>query len=582
MPSSPEEKPPAKPLGKPCPKKILDLVDLCTVLLSLGLLAAGVCVITPKLSIAWRLGFDHQIIVIGLLLSAMNLCLKRIAPSLFLAIEYRLLDSRLQNYDAILRNTIWLSMTSFYWRFVIIILLCLPIGLGAAYKRFTGGQSSSTIITDFPRNYSITPPPLQFYSRMNNSVYFMIDAIAPFMLAAGNDSVSPNSTDSPNSTVSLPAPYGYNVLLLDDSTAAALDMPTPDYVQSIQQNLTKNEMWTLSASVGGTVAMHNTLTNSTRNNDSYWQDIYDWSWRDVGDGGLTTFNTFDNGYDIGFVSGQPNFITGAYCFLGTYLPPVNSTSTNRVNFTTNATTAESLAFRQTALMFNVRRIQCNGVWRINSTSIELIGGNCTGDPIDQSILLPTNTTQVAPYPLDALPVLTHILDIYTGDGLKSPWLLPAYATSVAVTYWARLAFLIPFGGIGVGDETVNYPATMEKIVSTRSTLDATRPLYVVLAFQPVLTLLFFLFAMVFHSSPFSKGFGMVAVLSGIRSKNLGILGGAALSGKTKKPITLSIEVENVMDQVASPDGSSKQRIRYSVLTQPPRKREYLAKGEIYS
>lgn len=63
----------------------------------------------------------------------------------------------------------------------------------------------------------------------------MIDAIAPFMLAAGNDSVSPNSTDSPNSTVSLPAPYGYNVLLLDDSSAASLDMPTPDYVKSIQQ-----------------------------------------------------------------------------------------------------------------------------------------------------------------------------------------------------------------------------------------------------------------------------------------------------------------------------------------------------------
>ena len=86
----------------------------------------------------------------------------------------------------------------------------------------------------------------------------------------------------------------------------------------------------------------------------------------------------------------------------------------------------------------------------------------------------------------------------------------------------------------------------------------------------------------FHSSPFSKGFGMVTVLSGIRSKNLGIIRGAALSGETEKPITLAIEVENVMDQVASPDGSSKKRIRYSVLEQPPRKRESLAKGEIYS
>ena len=497
------------------------------------------------------LGYDHQLIIIGLLLGAMNLCLRRIAPAMFLIIEHHFRGSRLQNYDAILRNTILLSQTSFFWQMNIFILLCLPIGLSVAYKKFTGGQSSSIITTDFPGNYSITTPPLQAYSRMNNSVHFMIDAIAPFMIAAGDDAVSPNSTDSPNSTVSLPAPYGYNILLLNDSSAASLDMPTPDYGISIQQNLTKNETWALSASVGGTVAKQATLTHNTRDNDSYWQEVFDWSNSTAGDGGLVTFNTFDHSYRIGFVTGQPNNVTGAPCYLGAY----QNGSTRLGDTWTRATAKESLLFRKTALMFNVRRMQCHGMWRINSTNIELTGGDCTNDLIDQNVLLSQTdsngnfTNGNAPFTLNVLPVLVHILDIYTGGGLVSPWRIPAYAVSVATAYWARLAFLIPLGTFGAGDNSVNYPAKMEHITSMRNTMDATWPLYVVLAIQPGLIVLFFLFAMMFSSSPISKGFGMVAVLSGIDPDKLYIIRGATLSGKTEEPISLGIRVIEAMEGV---------------------------------
>ncbi|KAM0795617.1 hypothetical protein BDR22DRAFT_813333 [Usnea florida] len=565
-------------LGKSGRKKMMDRIDGLAVLASLVLLALAVLVITPKLSWAWYLGYDHQLIVIGLLLGAMNLCLRRIAPAVFLIIEHHFRGSRLQNYDAILRNTILLSQTSFMWRIVMFLLLCLPIGLSVAYKKFTGGQSSSIITTDFPGNYSITTPPLQAYSRMNNSVYFMIDAIAPFMIAAGNDAVSPNSTDSPNSTVSLPAPYGYNILLLDGTSAASLDMPNPEYVLSIQQNLTKNEIWTISASVGGTVAMQATLTDDTRDNDTYWQDIFNWSNKTAGDGGLTTFNTFDHSYDIGFVTGQPNSVTGAPCYLGAY----QNGSTRLEALWMDATAKESLLFRQTALMFNVRRMQCYSIWQINSTNIKLVGGNCTDDSIDQTVLLtqtdpngnPTNGN--APLTMDVLPVLVHILEIYTGGGLASPWRIPAYAVSVATAYWARLAFLIPIGGVAAGADSVNYPAKMEHITSTRNTMDATWPLYIVLAFQPLLIVLFFLFTMMFSSSPIGKGFGMVAVLSGIDADKLHIIKGATLSGETKEPISLGIAVVEATEGEAD-----NPRIQYR-LNDLPNDEAFVRPGYQYS
>jgi hypothetical protein len=49
-----------------------------------------------------------------------------------------------------------------------------------------------------------------------------------------------------------------------------------------------------------------------------------------------------------------------------------------------------------------------------------------------------------------------------------------------------------------------YPATGQLILSTTSTLDANRLLYVVLCLQPVLTLLMFLLALRFHSTPMQK------------------------------------------------------------------------------
>lgn len=551
-------------IGKASPKHALDNLLLGAVLCSLACLALSICVVLPELPLAWYLGYDDQIVIIGFLLSAMNLCMKNVLQRMLLILEHRCGRSMLQNYDAILRNTILLSKTAFLWRVIIAFFIVLPIGLSVAYKKSTGGLSNKTINSDYPGNYSLTPPPLGGYSRMNNSVYFMTDAIAPFMLAARSDVVKPDLS-------AVPLAYGYNILLLGQSSAASLDMPANDYILSIRSNLTKDEAWYLTASVQAIVATQDTSIETRRDDDDFWQAVFDWNYSPTGDGGFTSWNTFNHGYRIGLTTGKPTLSDGAPCFLGAY-----QGSTARLSFTANATAPESLAFRNTSLMFNVRREQCTGTWRVNSTSIELQSGSCTtNSPIAQNILVSTDGADAgarAPYTLDALPVLGHTLDIYTGDGIKSPWRLPAYATSVATMYWARLAFEIGNGAIGGGDDTINYPAVAEHVTSTRPTLDTKWYLYLVLAIQPGLVLLAFTGVTFFYSSPFTSGFGMVAILSGIDREDDGLdsVKGAALSGELKKRVTLGIKTSSdgakgYLRYTINPDSKGKARVKMGTV-----------------
>ena len=157
-------------LGMPCSKPVFNVVDICTLLCTLACLVASICVVTPKLNFAWRLKFDVQIVIIGFLLSVMNQCFRRIAPMVFLILEARWGRSSLQNYDAILRNSLSISQTNLLWKIIILTLIILPLGLSAAYKSFTGGHSSVIITSSFPRRYGLTIPPLDAYSTMNNSI----------------------------------------------------------------------------------------------------------------------------------------------------------------------------------------------------------------------------------------------------------------------------------------------------------------------------------------------------------------------------------------------------------------------------
>jgi hypothetical protein len=181
-----------------------------------------------------------------------------------------------------------------------------------------------------------------------------------------------------------------------------------------------------------------------------------------------------------------------------------------------------------------------------------------------------------------MPVLVHSIGQYAPDRLDSPWLIPAFTTGIATTYWSRFAFMFPYKAPDMMSiPEFYYPATGESILSIRSTLDANWLLYVVLCLQPVLTLLMFPLTILFHSTPIQKGFGLVAILAGVDRDSLDIVQGAALSGKLVEPVTMDIVVRKTEEEdTQNQFGPGIEYIQY-ILGRKSRKTTKLEKGRNY-
>ena len=93
-------------VGKPSSKPLIETSDLLCIVGLIACLVLAVTTIIPTSSLAWHLGFTNQIIIIGLLLGLMNRCLESLAKSALLLYEAQWGESTLQNYDAILTNSV--------------------------------------------------------------------------------------------------------------------------------------------------------------------------------------------------------------------------------------------------------------------------------------------------------------------------------------------------------------------------------------------------------------------------------------------------------------------------------------------
>jgi hypothetical protein len=530
--------------GKPRAKPFLNSVDVLAVLTSVASLIASICVITPDWSPSWRLGFEGQIIVIGFLLSIMNLCMRRVAPTLFLILEARWGNSRLQNYESLLRNTVTVSHTQLIWRATILSLILLPLGLSIAYKRFSGGHSTVSFTARYPGDYGLAPPPMGSYSVINNfTIFLAINASVPFLDASSNDNI----------TLSLahPKAYGFNTLLIDNTSAALLDVPAPKYVSSIQQNITNQESWTLSASVNATVARHNVNSQDHHYDNKSWEHLFKEA------GFFSSYNLFyRKPLALGMLVNKQPASSGEYspyCLIS-YYPSDQRQSLKTFEFDDS----HSDEFRKSSPMrFDIQRETCKGTWKITKTDLRLIEASCTKKPGNYRSL--TNTV---PFYLDALPIMYNTIRDYSPLGPRnaSHWRMPTIVTSVATMYWARSVYMNRYLAADyMNNPELYYPATNETLSSTKVTLNARWPLYLVLCLQPAFTIFMFLFAINLYDTPIDKGFGLVAILSGIDKDGLDVLNGAALSGELRRPVNLNVAVLG-----DAKEDMTRGRIRYSI------------------
>ena len=538
--------------GEPRRKKLIEIADIVAVVVSLVLFAIAFITVSPSTSIPWKLGLTRQLQIIGLLLSAMNQCLLSLAPKIFVLLEARFGHSYLQNYDAILRNSFMRDDTGSVWRGTLSIVTIVPVALSLAYKEFSYGTSHHTIYNDTSHFYGMLPT-AGLQDRFVGLTFFA-NSTTSFTAAIFDDPPLP----------SFPSPYGYNTLLLSNISSAKLDTPSPEYVRTIQESLITDESYNLTADVYATVTSYNNSVESHRHDDEFW-NFYLSQMNDPPDEYLSQPNPSGNNSKDSYLesklSGQDLYNNQSASVLMNSFFVLN---TSWMFFTFIPTELElsnvsvhAEIFRQKALLYHTRRENCTGTWRITYNSIELLSGKCDNPPLpDEHQGVFTNVTLALPQWY--MTSLSEYLGPFTEESRKnSLWFMPASCTVFASMYWSRVTSFNVKTLRGDSTTTDGAPTTGRSlpadigyqvpdiVVSSRRTMNSSVPLYVVLAVFPFLTAILFICGLLLRNLPIDSGFGMIALLAGVRKETLQILKGASTSGKLKNPIRVSIVVHDV-------------------------------------
>ena len=530
-------------LGKPRVKRHLDKNSILAVVGSLSCLAIACFTVLPHFSIPWKLGVTRQFQIIGFLLSLMNQCFLTVASKFFLLVEARFGHSYLQNYDAILRNSFTLPSTDYVWRGILMTIILMPISLGLVYKEFDSGIARSRITNNTDSFYGLTAPAgLQESSAGGQGLSFMANATLSFYSATCKDPVIP----------SFPQAYGFNTLLLSNESSAKLDAPFPDYVESIQGNLRVGEAYVLTAPVHGTVTSYNNSIESHRDDDDFWSyylnQIDDCDTSDSQDekigSGLYTQDLFGSGQFMTIFMNSLNLRNTSWVFAG-FVQVSGLSEKSEVG----------AGFKKTSMLFQTQRKSCNGTWRITYKSVQLLNGSCNQPPLpDRSQVLFTNATLAIPEWY--VPSFVEYLAPFSAARQQSVWLIPTFTTVVNGVFWSRVLSLNHVDGCGPNksipsDSNPNDILLTDLcyhiddyVLAARPAMNTSPWLFIALSIQPALTIIFLFASLSMYSTPLDGGFGMVALLAGVRTKTLKLLQGASFSGELKKPLRVGIAVQD--------------------------------------
>ena len=113
-----------------------------------------------------------------------------------------------------------------------------------------------------------------------------LDIFTPFQTASdrGNGQYPTNFTQA----------YGYNTLLLNNDSAAILNVPTGRYMTTLQEKLTRGSHFIIEAEVEAYVATRNASTPAFVTDDQLWDAAFDKRWDEVG---LATMSLYKGNYE---------------------------------------------------------------------------------------------------------------------------------------------------------------------------------------------------------------------------------------------------------------------------------------------
>ena len=484
-------------------------------------LAIAVIAITPRFNVAWTLRLQHQLQVLGLMLSIMSQCLRILAPKLWIMSEAWCRNPKLQNFDTIIRISVLMSNTHFVWRALLLAFIILPIGLNLAYKVFMGGYSTHNL-GHHTSSYGMTGAPgLTRNTVLKFGPSYMTNAILPFIMASADYQNLPP----------FPQTYGFNNLVISNTSSAFLNAPLLDKVLTLQQSLQEDitSTYTLTANMHATVTIYNHFIKTNRDDDVFWDSYLN----QIGlDSALDSFK-----YGIHFIDLGSNKTLG---MINASLNGEKNTDLSWIILLFFQTSDSKLpqiwvpAFRAN---FNTRREICKATWETTYNAIQLIEGDCSvSSPVPSQDLL-VNSTFLFDYyympslaeflaplsmPSDALPATEQ--NVYESG---NQWLMSTFTTAVAAMYWSRVTALSgpdSFNNDGTFPRWINEVSytVFDTLLSTMQTMHPSWALYAVLGVQPVLISVIFIasFVLSSFSAINSSNFGIIAVLTEVRTETL--------------------------------------------------------------
>jgi len=499
----------------------------------------AVITISPRFDVSWKLGAKRQLQVLGLMLSGMGLCTKYLTPRLLIVAESCFGESRLQNYDAFLQGSIMEADTQLGWRTLLLAFIILPIALSLAYKEFLGGFAYHDMSSTGGYYGMTAPAGLSSGGMFKFGPTYMTNATLPFLL---------NSMITNLSALTMPPAYGFNVLSLSNTSSAYLDVPMPDYMQSLQTQLDETSSFKLTAQVHGTVTSYNDSIETNRNDPGFWDQFY---------GPLN-------------LTGQPTLIydkvnTGnlqsgkSLALLNDNLhgdqPGGNiDNSWSIISFIHWSTANYTADFEANAMLFNTHRRVCEGTWVLTFDSIKLTQGDCNMSSVPDQDVFTEYAAGFYDYYSSTLveylaPLSSGITELKEVYNQGNPRRISTFTTVIAGMYWSRFTALMGYDNpsvFSVAPQSVQdeiYYHLNDTLISSKPTLVPDWKLYSVLAVFPVLATLIFLAKVVlsFFSHIDGGNFGIIALLGGVQKETLKIFDGASFSGALQKPVFMQVK-----------------------------------------
>jgi len=359
--------------------------------------------------------------------------------------------------------------------------------------------------------------------------------------------------------------YGFNTVLLSNTSAALLDAPMPDNITSIQNKMNGLDSAIMSATVHGTVTTYNNSVESHRNQSKFWD---------------TSLNTFGNGTSkylyheqihnaksLGLLMNQYSGNDETCCSAEFYDDPSDIDNQDKALD----------RFHENALQFSTHRASCHGTWSLTRDSVQLTEASCGG-------LLPETSQRIftsAQFENGHYYVgsLIEYLGPFSITRNQSQWLVPSFSTLIASMYWSRATAKDGFYSWGTDKnasllvdptlpmsakrEEIYYPAN-DTVTFQRQTINRSFVLYLALAIQPILSTIHLLAGWVLYTVPLDNGFGMIALLAGVRPEGLKLLKGASLSGALAKPLRVKmlVHMEDEGEKNPGKKGHEDTRIEY--------------------